>query len=197
MKIAVATQSVERDFPQLVTLVAAGAMLAALVAYGWLGTCARLEGDDYVWAQGSPRAAMSKTWETYNGWSGCYSCIFLLALLLPISLKAVMVLPAAALGLWLLALLALFRELFRGLPANRMWSASFLAATATLWATVDGTLSPGYSLYWPDGMIKYTVPQIMLTFAAAWTIAQSRRDRIPGVVACTLTFLLLFICGGF
>ena len=196
MKIAVATQSVERDFPQLVTLVAAGAMLAALVAYGWLGTCARLEGDDYAWAQGSPRAAMSTTWETYNGWSGCYSCIFLLALLLPISLKVVMVLPAAALGLWLLALLALFLELFREWPANRRWGASLLAATATLWATLDSAIT-GQALYWPDGMIRYFVPLVLLTFAAALILAQSRAERGPGLLGCTLTGLLMFVCGGF
>src|ERR1035438_5093697 len=190
-------------------LVAAGAMLAGIAAFGWLGTCSRLSADDYLWALGPPGAAMSITLSNYNFWTGCYSCIFFLVLLLPISPNIVMVLPAAALGLWLLALLALFhglfRRLFRGLLANRTWSASLLGATATLWATVDSTSSAGQSLYWADGMIKYTVPLVLLTFTAALIIvrssaqsgALSRTERIPGVVVCTLTALLMFICGGF
>jgi hypothetical protein len=168
-------------------------MLAAIAAFGWLGTCSRLALDDYGWALGPPRAAMGMAEINYHEWMGCYSCIFFLSLLLPISPKVVMVLPAAALGLWLLGLLLLFR----GVLANRPWSVSLLAATATLWATVDSTLSPGQSLYWANSMIRYTGPLVLLTFAAALIIAQCRTERSPGALGCTLTGLLLFVCGGF
>jgi hypothetical protein len=184
---------------QLVTLAATGALLAALVALGWLGFCTRLAGDDYGWAVARPSEAIDAvTWMYQTAW-GRYSSTFLLTLLMPIP-HVVELLPAAVLGLWLLALLALFR----GLLPDRTWSVSLLAAVATLWATVDGTLSVGRSLYWACAMMTFTAPLVTLTFLAALVIAQSAQSeaapqvqRIPSLGVCTLAALLGFLSGGF
>jgi hypothetical protein len=178
---------------RLVTFVASGAMLAAIAAFGWLGTYSRLSCDDYYFALPSAQSAWSMAWRVYHEWSGCYADIVFDRLILPIGPNIVRVLPAAALALWLLALLALFR----GLLPNRTWEASWLAAFVTLWATVDSTVSASQSLYWAQGMIKYSAGLIVLTVAAAWMIAQTRTEKFSGASGCALTALLLFMGGGF
>jgi hypothetical protein len=180
--------------------VAAGAMLAALIAFGWLGTYNRLPSADLLWNLAPPENALTMTWDAYNTWSGCFSLFFFMSWLVPISPYSVTVLPGAALGLWLLALLALFHGLLRRWLAGRVWSASLLASAVTLWATVEGTLS-GQVLYWANATFKYMAPMLLLTFAAAWIVAlsadQSPVGKRPGVVGYTLIALLMFICGGF
>jgi hypothetical protein len=70
---------------QRVRPVAAGAMLTAIAAFAWLGTCTRLSDDDYLWAHYHPWAnAMTLVQIIYLTWGGRFSSTFLLALLLPV-----------------------------------------------------------------------------------------------------------------
>jgi hypothetical protein len=180
---------------QFVTFLAAAVLLAALAAYAWLGTCSRLTDDDYAWASGNWTDAIFDIVSPYlNSW-GRYSSTFLLGLLMPLTPKVEEWLPGAVVGLWLMALLMLFR----GLLANRAvgWSLSLLAAAATLWATLDSTLSIGQSLYWPSAMMTFTAPLVMLTFIVALMIAFVRAERVPGWLACTWMALLVSFCSGF
>jgi len=108
---------------RLVTLVATGALLASLTALAWLGFCARLTEDDYGWAMRNPAQAIDVgVVGMYLCCWGRYSSTFFLAFLLPMR-HMVEWLPAAVLGLWLLALLLSWRiAIFNGVePWTQGW----------------------------------------------------------------------------
>jgi hypothetical protein len=120
---AAGTRYAGRDSGHLMPLVAAGILLIAIASFGWYGVCSRLMDDDY-WLNSGSATDMALTY--YMEWSGRFSYAFLAALVINGHPSMVQVLPGAVLGLWLLALLALFRGLLvhRTAPRGRRFSNS-------------------------------------------------------------------------
>jgi hypothetical protein len=179
-----ATAAAERDRFAWISIAASAAMLVALISFGWLGSFTRLVNDDFDSASYPPVAAFTRLVYDYFNYFGRYAEILTKDLLLPLGTPIVRVLPATVLALWLLGLLWLFRELLAREPGGELsqdgagtpsvWRNALLVSSVVLWATIEGAMSPGQSLYWASGMLAYVAPMVLQTYLVA---AILRRDR--------------------
>jgi hypothetical protein len=171
------------------------AMSVALAAFAWLGTYNRLTADDYPNTSHKPVEAIGDLLKAYRSFTGRYSSTLLSNLLLPCGVAFVRILPSIVLAVWMLALVCLFRELLAGMRS--LWRNVLFVSAVILWATIDGALSPGQSLYWATGMIVYTAPLIAQTFLAAMIVRDLRTAEPHSWSRPVWITALAFVAAGF
>jgi hypothetical protein len=160
-----------------------------LLAYASVGWYARYVADDYCWAgvlrtHGFLQAQVH--W--YTLYSPRYAFTFLVNLVEIAGPAIVPFLPAAALGVWLVALTWTLTQLRLRL------SSALLLAELVAFATLHTAPDVAQSLYWQTGMLTYLLPLILLTILCGW-IAQTLRRQV-GPLALGVCTALTFVAGG-
>lgn len=174
-------------------------LLVPLVLYGYIGIYTRYVADDYETAGALARAGFWGAQEYwYQTWSGRVSYFALVTLVEMIGIKAVPLQTAVCLGLWLIGLAWIFRQLFASTRVKYAGYSSVLAACLVLFITLRSLNQIHQILFWQTGLLTYPAYLISFTVAAGlflWRVRSSGQTP-ASIVDILLAFLIALLIGG-
>ena len=174
--------------------------LAVLVLYAYLGTFARYTSDDYCLSAFFLRDellnAMIK--RCLNA-SNRYTNILFIGLADGLfGWYNVAILPALMLGLFVLGLYFLLKEISKGLQLR--WNSLVVLFLSLFFVFFSISQAPDLyeTLYWRAGMTSHFAPLVFMPFWGAFLIRQVRkaREQSPFIWIQALCFVMPFIIGG-
>jgi hypothetical protein len=190
----------EDRFFALALSLGVGSTLIALALYGYLGIFSRYESDDYcLSAFFLQRNFIGAMVERYLVSSSRYTNILFIGLADKLfGWYNVAVLPALMLGLFVLGLYLLLKEISE---VTRMgWSRWLVFFLSLLGVFFSITQAPDLyeTLYWRAGMTSHFAPLVFMPFWGAFLVRQIRRTRehSPSLWTLALCFLVPFLIGG-
>jgi hypothetical protein len=175
------------------------AFLSTLALHAYLGSYSRYIADDFCSAGMARRFGILRAvWYWYLNWTGRYSASALDAVFGLIGPVVTPFVPAAALLIWLMALMYAAAAF---LPNEGKLRIAPSAAIAVTLVAVTLILSPNVpqSLYWGQGM-RSIIPPLVLGTIYTGCLARIGTGKWPAsrqVPLCILGFLLAMTIGGF
>ena len=174
------------------------AVIAPLIAHTYFGLFSRYLADDFCTAGQYKSQGFITSMEFWRlTWSGRYSFYFLMNVSHLIGLWITPFLTGIAIGIWLLTLYILFRQLAQIIPIPNSFLPTLLLAGIALFSTLDGAPDIYQSLYWQTGLVTYVVPLLILTSYGAWTLNRIAKDAPISRVEIAASAGITFVAGGF
>jgi hypothetical protein len=174
------------------------AVIAPLVAHSYYGLFSRYLADDFCTAGQYKSQGFITSMEFWRlTWSGRYSFYFLMNVSHLIGLWITPYLTGIAIGIWLLTLYILFRQLAQIIPIPNSFLPTLLLASIVLFSTLDGAPDIYQSLYWQTGLVTYVVPLLFLTGYGALTLNRIAKETSISPVEIAVSAGITFIAGGF
>ena len=167
-----------------------------VLLFAYLGLHTRLIHDDFgVSAVGLEYGAWDGLIRYYNRWTSAYSSIFLRLSLAEHAVALPPLVTCFIIGIWLLSLVWLSRQLFTCLNVIEHRGRFAIGASALVVAAAINAFYTPESFYWYSANMQYTVPLAVLVGClalASWTVrhAEMRRRLIWGTAACALISFL-------
>ncbi len=164
--------------------------------FAYLGQHTRLIHDDFgVSAVGRAMGAWDGLVHYYNRWTSAYTSIFLKTGLAEHAVALPPLVTLTIIGIWLLSLYWLFRQIFSCLNLNEHRGFLALSASALVVGAAINAFYTPESFYWYSANMQYTVPLVCLIGClalATWTLryAEIKRRMIWGTATCALISFL-------
>lgn len=173
-------------------------LLFGLIFFAYQGAFSRMMADDFCYAsKGRDLGILQGLLDIYTSWSGRYSTILLILATEPLTPWLVRILPAFLLLSWLASLIYLIGQLQKGIDETMPRWIGWTVAAQILYLVILVAPNRFQVLYWLNGSITYTLPLILLTILAGWSLSIIQREKSLNLMTGFGFGLLILLAAGF